>query len=167
MVTFWKFDREQGRILPEESFALEMPPYWQDLCDAGKLVSAGWVFCNSFNTERATGGLGAVEGAAPFESGVSQNDSHFTPEHVEINQGDRVTWYVTNLERAVDAIHGFSIPAYNISLSLEPGETVTVEFVANQHGVFSYYCTEFCSVLHLEMKGYMLVKPVEETAVRE
>ncbi len=34
------------------------PPYWQDLCDAGKLVSDGWAFCNSFNTEMATGGIG-------------------------------------------------------------------------------------------------------------
>ncbi|MCB0132098.1 MAG: cytochrome C, partial [Caldilineaceae bacterium] len=29
MITFWKFDREQGRILTEESFAMELPPYWQ------------------------------------------------------------------------------------------------------------------------------------------
>ena len=49
---------KQARILVEESFALELPPYWQDLCDSGKLVSDGWIFCNSFNTERATGGVG-------------------------------------------------------------------------------------------------------------
>ena len=55
MVTFWKFDRASGRILEDQSFALELPPYWQDLCDAGKLVSDGWIFCNSFNTELATG----------------------------------------------------------------------------------------------------------------
>ncbi len=54
-VTFWKFDREAGRIDPAQSFAMELPPYWQDLCDAGKLVSDGWVFCNCFNTEMATG----------------------------------------------------------------------------------------------------------------
>ena len=451
MVTFWKFDREQGRILPEESFALELPPYWQDLCDAGKLVSDGWVFCNSFNTERATGGFGAVEGAVPFESGASQNDmdylhvinlekaaqvaaqnenrlngfnyvpletviaeellyfvpepksphgvdvapkgdyivisgkldphvtifsfdkmqqaianqdwaldpygipilnfdsvmeaqvevglgplhtqfdnqgyaytslyldsavarwtlggdyahadqawtlidkesihynvghiavvegdtvepagnflvslnkwsvdrfnnvgpllpqnlqlidisgegeslqllydmpmgiaephyaqiikaerlnpvqvypepgwnphtwsvdpnapqmgeerierngneveiwmtavrSHFTPERVEIKKGDHVTWHITNIEGAIDAVHGFAIPAYNINLSIEPGETVTFEFVADKDGVFSYYCTEFCSALHLEMKGYLLIQPDAEVAAAD
>jgi nitrous-oxide reductase len=26
-------------------------------------------------------------------------------------------------------------------------------------GVFPMYCTEFCSALHLEMAGYVLVKP--------
>jgi hypothetical protein len=55
MVTFWKFNRDTGRLDPDASFAIELPPYWQDLCDAGKLASDGWVLCNSFNTERATG----------------------------------------------------------------------------------------------------------------
>ena len=75
MITFWKFDREAGRILEDESFAIELPPYWQDLCDAGKLASDGWIFCNSFNTEMATGGV--EDGNAPFEAGASQNDMDF------------------------------------------------------------------------------------------
>ncbi|MBZ0309848.1 MAG: Sec-dependent nitrous-oxide reductase [Anaerolineae bacterium] len=442
IITFWKFDREAGRIDPSQSFAMELPPYWQDLCDAGKKVSEGWVFCNSINTELATGGMGS--GQPPFEAGVSQNTtdylhminlnaaeavfqagntveiegmqvipldvvvqnnllyfapeprsphgvdvtpggeymvvagkldphvtvynfqkvldaiaagptetdaygvpvlslesvmeaqvevglgplhtqfdgqgyaytslfldsavsrwsiggegyrpedgwtlqgkipvqynvghiavaegdtvapdggylvalnkwsidrflstgpllpqnlqlidisqggetmqviydlpltagephyaqiikadklkpwdvypevgwnpetqslhpnavqpgeegvvrdgntvtvnmtairSHFTPEHVEIKTGDHVVWTITNMERARDATHGFSIPYYNINLSLEPGETVTFEFDATQSGVFSWYCTEFCSALHLEMMGYLLVEP--------
>ncbi len=73
-------------------------------------------------------------------------------------QGDNVTWHITNIERAVDAVHGFAVPAYNINLSIEPGETATVKFVADKPGVFSYYCTEFCSALHLEMTGYLLIK---------
>ena len=91
--------------------------------------------------------------------------SHFTPEHVEIEQGDQVTWHITSIERAYDATHGFSIPAYNINLSLEPGEHATFEFEADQPGVFSYYCTEFCSALHLEMTGYLLVKPTGTAAM--
>ena len=85
--------------------------------------------------------------------------SHFTPEHVEIRQGDHVTWTVTNVERARDATHGFAIPYYGINLSLEPGETITFEFDADKAGVFSWYCTEFCSALHLEMMGYLLIEP--------
>jgi len=446
MITFWKFDRESGRILKDQSFAIELPPYWQDLCDAGKLASEGWVFCNSFNTEMATGGI--EDGNPPFEAGASQRDmdylhifnldkavevaaagktidikgfpvipldtaieegllyfapepksphgvdvtpdgkfltvsgkldpgtfiysfakiqdaiaagnfefdqygvpilnfddvleaqvevglgplhtqyddkgyaytslflepavvrwtlggdfsdlheeedwtvvqktpvqynvghiaaaegdtvspdgkylvslnkwaidrflnvgpllpqnlqlidinepgttmpviydlplpdgephyaqiikadkldpwevypeigwnprtgqvdenatqigeerivrdgnnveiwmtavrSHFTPERVEIKQGDNVTWHITNVERAYDATHGFALPLYNINLSIEPGEAVTFEFTATEDGVFSYYCTEFCSALHLEMTGYLLVEPSE------
>jgi nitrous-oxide reductase len=449
MVTFWKFNREQGRLVPEESFAMELPPYWQDLCDAGKKVSDGWIFCNSFNTEMSLGGI--EEGKPPFEAGASQRDmdylhiinlrkavevvaagkgqrvrgmpvisletaiaeqllffapepksphgvdvapggdylviagkldphvtvysiakiqaalakgtankddygvpilslddvveaqievglgplhtqfddkgyaytslfldsavarwtlggpyqekhsepawtlvtkmsvhynvghiaaaegdtvspdgtylvslnkwsvdrftsigpllpqnfqlidiapsgsnmqllydmpigvgephyaqiikadklkpwdvypdigwdphrqarnpdapqpgkerverrgktveiwmtavrSHYTPERIEVQQGDQVIWHITNIERAKDATHGFALPGYNINLSLEPGEATTFEFVADQDGVFSYYCTEFCSALHLEMTGYFLVKPGDRTA---
>ncbi len=448
MVTFWKFDREKGRIVPEESFAIELPPYWQDLCDAGKKVSEGWVFCNSFNTEMSTGGV--EEGNPPFEAGASQRDmdylhiinlkkavevaqagkvetingfrvipldtaveenllffapepksphgvdvapggdylvvsgkldphvtiysfqkiqdaiakgaaekdqygvpilnfddvveaqvevglgplhtqfddkgyaytslfldsavarwtlggpyqekhsdpewslvtkipvhynvghiaaaegdtvspdgkylvslnkwsvdrflnvgpllpqnfqlidisqpgdqmqllydmpiglgephyaqiikadklkawevypeigwdphaqakdpngieagqervevreengkrvveiwmtavrSHYTPERVEVKKGDHVIWHITNIERARDATHGFALPGYNINLSIEPGETVTFEFDADQDGTYTFYCTEFCSALHLEMTGYFLVQP--------
>ncbi|MCB8936207.1 MAG: Sec-dependent nitrous-oxide reductase [Candidatus Promineofilum sp.] len=90
--------------------------------------------------------------------------SHFTPERVEIREGDHVTWHITNIERALDATHGFTIPAYNIHVSIEPGEAVTFEFDATQNGVFSYYCTEFCSALHLEMMGYMLVEPSDSAS---
>jgi nitrous-oxide reductase len=31
--------------------------------------------------------------------------------------------------------------------------------VADKAGVFPLYCTEFCSALHLEMAGYLLVEP--------
>jgi nitrous-oxide reductase len=441
MVTFWKFDRGAGRILPDESFALELPPYWQDLCDAGKLASAGYIFCNSFNTEMATGGI--EDDKPPFEAGVSQRDmdylhvidlgkatalaaagqgtmvegfrvlpidllvaegvlhfvpepksphgvdvtpdgaylvisgkldphvtvysfeklkqaiadgtfsghddygipivdfdaaleaqievglgplhtqfdnqgyaytslfldsavarwslgsgthgdppwsliqktpvhynighlvaaegdtvspdgnylvalnkwsidrfltvgplhpqnfqlidisgtgesmkllydmpiglgephyvqmikadklkpweiypeigwdpitqakdpdavalgeekvvksgntvevfmtavrSHFNPEKVELKKGDHVIWHITNVESAKDATHGFALPAYDINLSLEPGESTTLEFDADVGGVFTYYCSEFCSALHLEMVGYFLVE---------
>lgn len=87
--------------------------------------------------------------------------SHFAPEHVTVKQGDTVKWRITNTERAVDATHGFSIPVYNITLSLEPGETATFEFVADTAGTFPFYCTEFCSALHLEMMGYLMVEPNE------
>ncbi len=85
--------------------------------------------------------------------------SHYTPERVNVKKGDHVTWHITNVERAKDATHGFGLPYYNYNLSIEPGETQTVEFVADKAGVFPFYCTEFCSALHLEMAGYFLVQP--------
>ena len=85
--------------------------------------------------------------------------SHYSPEIVEVNVGDEITWHVTNLERAQDETHGFTVDLYNINGSLEPGETNTFKFTADKEGVFPFYCTEFCSALHLEMMGYLLVKP--------
>ncbi|MCC6750141.1 MAG: Sec-dependent nitrous-oxide reductase [Deltaproteobacteria bacterium] len=72
---FWKFDRTKGRIDPAASWAIELPPYMQDLADSGKKVSDGYCFINSVNTEMATGGN--LEGKPPLESGASQNDTDF------------------------------------------------------------------------------------------
>jgi nitrous-oxide reductase len=85
--------------------------------------------------------------------------SHYRPERIEVKKGDHVIWHLTSLERTRDATHGFALSGYNINLSLEPGETQTIEFDANLAGTYSYYCTEFCSALHLEMLGYFLVQP--------
>lgn len=84
--------------------------------------------------------------------------SHIVPEHITVNKGDEVTMYLTNLERAQDETHGFGISLYNIHASIEPGKTASVTFTADEEGVFPYYCTEFCSALHLEMMGYLYVK---------
>ena len=85
--------------------------------------------------------------------------SHITPEIIEVDEGDEVSIHLTNLERAEDQTHGFTVGKYNVNGSLEPGRTSSFTFVADKPGVFPYYCTEFCSALHLEMEGYLLVKP--------
>ncbi len=85
--------------------------------------------------------------------------SHYSPEVIEVRVGDEITWHITNVERAQDQVHGFAVDNYNVHGSLEPGETATFKFVADKEGVFPFYCTEFCSALHLEMTGYLLVKP--------
>ncbi len=95
--------------------------------------------------------------------------SHFTPEIVEANEGDIVTFHITNAERAEDETHGFTVSTYSGNLSLEPGKTASVTFKADRPGAFSFYCTEFCSALHLEMEGYLMVKPkglVEQTSTK-
>jgi nitrous-oxide reductase len=85
--------------------------------------------------------------------------SHFTPDILRVKKGDHVVMHVTNIETAKDATHGFAIPGHNVQASLDPGEVVTVEFDAERTGSFGFYCTEFCSALHLEMQGWMLVEP--------
>jgi nitrous-oxide reductase len=84
--------------------------------------------------------------------------SSFTPNAIEVNKGDKVTLYITNIEQDRDESHGFAIDEYNMSVVIEPGETKTVEFTAGKQGVFPFYCTVFCSPLHEEMQGNLLVK---------
>lgn len=85
--------------------------------------------------------------------------SHITPEIIEVQEGDTVSIHLTNLERAQDEVHGFAMYGENVQLSIEPGKTASTTFVADKAGVYPYYCTEFCSALHLEMQGYLLVTP--------
>ncbi len=85
--------------------------------------------------------------------------SHFTPDQIEVNEGDTVNLHITSIEQAEDQTHGFTIDMYNVNLSLEPGKSENVTFKADMPGVYPFYCTEFCSALHLEMTGYLLVKP--------
>ena len=110
------------------------------------------------------------DAVAPGEEGVTRDGnhvtvrstlvrSHFNPERVTVKVGDRVTWHLTNIETAFDATHGFALAGENITLSLEPGESTTIEFDVTDEGVFAFYCTEFCSALHLEMAGFFMVEP--------
>ena len=84
--------------------------------------------------------------------------STLTPTSFEVNAGDEVTVAITNIEQTTDELHGFGLLDYNINLVIDPGETKTVTFTAKKGGVFAYYCTNFCSALHQEMQGYMIVK---------
>ena len=89
--------------------------------------------------------------------------SHIAPEKIEVNEGDNVTIYVTTIEQIADESHGLGVDGYNLNVQIDPGETKTLKFVANKPGVFAFYCTNFCSALHQEMQGYLMVKPAAGT----
>jgi nitrous-oxide reductase len=102
------------------------------------------------------------------DAGVTRNGSNvtvkmvavrssFEPNKIEVNKGDTVTIHITNIEQTTDELHGFGLGEYNINVVIDPGETKTIRFVADKPGVFPYYCTNFCSALHQEMQGYLLV----------
>ena len=84
--------------------------------------------------------------------------STLTPTALEVNEGDEVTLAITNIEQTTDELHGLGLLDYNINIVVDPGETKTVTFTAKKKGVFPYYCTNFCSALHQEMQGYLIVK---------
>jgi nitrous-oxide reductase len=84
--------------------------------------------------------------------------STITPTAIEVNEGDTVKIAMTNIEQTTDELHGFGLLDYNINIVVDPGETKVVTFKADKPGVFPYYCTNFCSALHQEMQGYLIVK---------
>ncbi|WP_078592488.1 Sec-dependent nitrous-oxide reductase [Evansella clarkii] len=83
------------------------------------------------------------------------------PDVIEVNEGDTVTMHITNTDFDQDIVHGLGIMDYDLNFEQMPGQTKTLEFVADKAGVFPIYCTNFCSALHQEMTGYLMVKPKE------
>ena len=84
--------------------------------------------------------------------------SHFTPDLVRAKVGDKIIFHMTNTETTPDATHGFAIPRLNINASFDPGEHANIEVTPEEPGAYAYYCTEFCSALHLEMQGWIVVE---------
>jgi nitrous-oxide reductase len=105
----------------------------------------------------ADGGEKIQRNGTTVEVWASVKRSQFKPDVINAKRGDKVILHLTNVETTPDATHGFSIPRYNVNVSLDPGEAATVEFEADAQGTFAYYCTEFCSALHLEMQGWFVV----------
>jgi len=85
--------------------------------------------------------------------------SKFVPEQFEVHEGDQVTLHLSNVETVRNMTHGFALSKYGINVAVDPGQTQETTFIANKLGTYWYYCTWFCSALHLEMRGRLLVKP--------
>ena len=77
----------------------------------------------------------------------------FSPNKIEVNKGDTV---ILNIE-SIDVNHGFALPTFGVSEFLSPGNTVKIEFVANQKGTFVFACSVSCGVGHSGMRGKIIV----------
>ena len=85
--------------------------------------------------------------------------SKFVPEQFEVHEGDEVKLHLTNVETVRDMTHGLGLSRVGINIAVDPGQTAEAMFTAPRPGTYWYYCTWFCSALHLEMRGRMMVKP--------
>lgn len=90
--------------------------------------------------------------------------SRFMPEKIEAKVGDAITVHVTNIEQTGDMIHGFGVNEHNVNVVIDPGETKTFKITVKKAGVFPFYCTNFCSALHQEMQGYLIVRSADAPA---
>jgi nitrous-oxide reductase len=155
---------ESARVVYDLPIGIGEPHYAQ-IIKADKLKAwevypqVGWDSLMQTKHPKATTKGRIARHSKTVEVFMTAIRSHYVPDRIVVNKGDRVVIHLTNLERTRDATHGFALGPYNINASVEPGETVTIEFVADTPGVFPFYCSEFCSALHLEMTGYLIVKP--------
>ena len=87
------------------------------------------------------------------EFNVTARNWEFVPSTITVNKGDTVKLHITS----TDVQHGFVISAYGINKTLNPGQQVDVEFVADKAGSFPFYCNVFCGEGHSGMKGTLVV----------
>ena len=82
----------------------------------------------------------------------------FGLQEVVVNEGDEVTFIVTNTDEIPDLVHGFAISNYNTQFVVGPFQTKSVTITADKPGVYWIYCTNFCHALHLEMRLRFVVR---------
>ncbi len=87
----------------------------------------------------------------------------FSPSPFVVNQGDSVTLNITVPANDASAFgHGFFLEQYvTSSISIAPGQTVPVSFIANVPGTFAFACTVSCGIGHGGMNGTLIVHAVE------
>jgi cytochrome c oxidase subunit II len=82
----------------------------------------------------------------------------FTPDHIEVQLGDRVRITV----RSADGTHGFAVKKLNVETEVpRGGEPVTLEFVADRPGVFTISCSHYCGLGHSHMRAELVVNQGE------
>lgn len=78
----------------------------------------------------------------------------FYPQTIVVLKGDKVKLILNNTD---EMDHGFAIDALGISQTVQAGQTITIEFVADTAGVFTFYCTFPCGPGHSQMTGQLIV----------
>jgi mono/diheme cytochrome c family protein len=66
---------------------------------------------------------------------------------------------------SADVVHQFYVPELRIGpVNVEPGHVTELDLLADQEGVFQYFCTSLCGECHFYMSGWIVVtapgKPV-------
>jgi cytochrome c oxidase subunit II len=105
----------------------------------------------------------STEGNAPavVEIKITAKKFKFEPGKISVRKGDRVRLVVTS----VDVDHGIGIREFGVDKNVKKGATEVVEFVADQEGKFTIFCSVFCGEGHPEMTGELTVgKALNESA---
>ena len=85
---------------------------------------------------------------------VTASRFRFEPATISVTQGDSVRLRLHSADRS----HAFAIKAFRVNALIPSGgDTVTVEFVADQAGTFAFTCSEYCGTGHSDMKGKLVV----------
>jgi len=77
----------------------------------------------------------------------------YFPSELKVNPGDTVTIRLVS----TDVVHGLYVDGYDVSVEADPGQTVTLTFVADKPGSFRFRCNVTCGAMHSFMIGKLTV----------
>lgn len=97
--------------------------------------------------------LGDVQAADVLLDGIQPGRLNIPV--LKVNKGDRVVLKLTSS----DVIHGFSLKDFGIFINdgIHPGRPMTVEFIADRKGTFTFACNAICGSEHENMSGKIVV----------
>jgi cytochrome c oxidase subunit II len=84
---------------------------------------------------------------------VSAKQFEFIPSEITVKKGVPVRIILTSQ----DVTHGFAIDALKINVSVEKGKNAIVDFTPTSVGTYEFYCSEFCGLGHMGMRGKLMV----------
>jgi heme/copper-type cytochrome/quinol oxidase subunit 2 len=96
-----------------------------------------------------------VQSTAPQERTfrIDARQFAYSPSELHVNPGDAVTIQLVS----TDVMHGLYIDGYDVSVEADPGQTATLNFVANKSGSFRFRCNITCGAMHPFMIGKLTV----------
>lgn len=92
-----------------------------------------------------------VPGSHELRLAASQFD--YSPGVIKVNEGDRVTIELVS----TDVVHGLYLDGYNLEVTADPGQSASLNFIADKTGTFRFRCSVTCGPLHPFMIGKLKV----------
>lgn len=97
-----------------------------------------------------------VQGHDGVEAYSKSRSEVFADTIIKVRRGDTVVINIKNVEP--NQPHGFGLEEVGpTSLVTPPQQTVSVRFVANREGRYTFFCTVFCGTGHPLHKGTLIV----------
>jgi len=85
-----------------------------------------------------TSGYATTSSAGVKEFNTAIQNFQYNPESINVNFGDRVK---INIKNNDGVTHGISLPIFGVREFVRPGQTTTIQFVANQRGNPETFCS--------------------------
>lgn len=85
------------------------------------------------------------------------NNGEVTPKNIDVKQGEKVELHLTNHGQDVTDHYVYEISAYDQMYRWRPGETATLEFVAEKSGMYPLMLDDYHSPDGRQLQGYLIV----------